>query len=241
MEISVVVPVFNGERSLLELNKRIIRTLSKEYNKFEIIYVDDRSQDNSRKIIELLKQSNNCVEYIFHKYNYGQQSAIFSGLKKSRGEIIITIDDDLQHPPEEILLIINELKNYDGVFAFPLEKPHKLYRKWGSYLTNQLFNLLFKKDSKLKISSFRAIRRNLINRMIEEESYFVYISALMIKNSINLKTIYNKQFQRKYGNSNYNFSKLFKLYINIIIYYSDFCMLKSFRKKASQFEIQKES
>ena len=235
MNISIIVPVYNGEKSLNELNKRLMNSLK---NDFEIIYVDDFSKDDSKQVIKKLSENYNQVKYIFFNKNYGQQAAIFAGLKKSIGDIVITIDDDLQHPPEDISILISELKEYEGVFAFPVEKPHKNYRKMGSFFTDRLFNCILKKDKGINISSFRAIRRELVDRMIKHEKHFVYISALMMLESTKLKTIYNMQLHRKYGNSNYNLRKLVKLYLNIIIYYGE---IKILQNKKSLYDIDEES
>lgn len=235
MNVSVIVPVYNGEKSLNELNKRLIDSLKKD---FEIIYVDDYSKDNSKQVIKKLFENSKQVKYIFFNKNYGQQAAIFAGLKKSKGDIVITIDDDLQHPPEDISILISELKEYEGIFAFPVEKPHKNYRKLGSFFTDRLFNYIFKKDKNINISSFRAIRRELVDRMIKHEKHFIYISALMMIESDKLKTIYNNQLHRKYGNSNYNFKKLIKLYLYIIIYYGE---IKILQNKKPLYKINEES
>ncbi|MBN2259090.1 MAG: glycosyltransferase family 2 protein [Clostridiales bacterium] len=234
MDISVIIPVYNGEKSLFELNKRLADVLK---NNFEIIYVDDFSNDNSRKIIRQIAYEDQRIKYIFFDKNYGQQAAIFAGLKKSRGEIVLTLDDDLQHRPEDIPILTACLDDFEGVFAFPFEKPHSRYRKWGSHFTDQLFNVLFKKEKTLKISSFRAIKRDLVDRMLLSQAHFVYISALMIKESNKLKTIYNDQLHRKYGNSNYNLLKLMKLYLNIIIYYGE---IKIMQRNKPLFIVEEE-
>lgn len=241
MQISIVIPVFNGEKSLMELNKRLIQTLSKQFQEFEIIYVDDDSNDKSKSVIKELCTENDVVKYVFLKSNSGQQAAIFAGMQKSKGDILVTIDDDLQHPPEDIIQIVSDLDGYDGIFAFPYEKPHKRYRKLGSFMTNKLFKILFKKADDLKISSFRAIKRPLVNKMLATNQSFVYISALMIKNSWNLKTIYSRQFHRKYGQSNYSFRKLLMLYLNIIIYYSDNGLMRRMQKKTELYQVLEES
>jgi undecaprenyl-phosphate 4-deoxy-4-formamido-L-arabinose transferase len=235
VNVSVVVPVYNGEKSLNELNKRLIDSLKKD---FEIIYVDDYSKDNSKQVIKKLSKNYNQVKYIFFDENYGQQAAIFAGLKKSIGNIVITIDDDLQHPPEDIQILISELKEHEGIFAFPVEKPHSKFRKMGSYFTDRLFNFILKKDKDINISSFRAIRRELVDRMIKHEKHFIYISALMMIESDKLKTIYNEQLHRKYGNSNYNFKKLVRLYLNIIIYYGE---IKTLQSKKPLYKIDEEN
>lgn len=240
MEISVIIPVYNGEHSLQELNKRIHGALDKTGRSFEIIFVDDDSLDRSRAVIRTISEIDLQVRYVFFSENAGQQAAIFAGLEKSTGEIVITIDDDLQHPPEDIPLLLEELGTYEGIFAFPIEKPHIFYRKLGSFLTDRLFNWIFGKEYDLKISSFRAIRRELVNRMIAEQSGFVYISALMIINSKCLKTIYHQQFHRKYGNSNYNLKKLTRLYLNILVQYGGIRVLNGMKHPLPLYRIEEE-
>ncbi|OPL07528.1 MAG: hypothetical protein AVO33_05250 [delta proteobacterium ML8_F1] len=236
MNISIVVPVYNSEKSLMELNERLIGVLEGE--SYEIIFVDDASHDASREVIEALSRGNPQIRYIFFDRNYGQQAAIFAGLKKSRGERVITLDDDLQHLPEDIPMILEALEDCEGIFAFPEIKPHKGYRRLGSFMTHHLFNGLFKKDKALRISSYRGIKRSLVDRMIREEAAFVYISALMIQHSDSLKTIYHRQNQRKHGESNYNFRKLLSLYMKIIIYYGPW---KGMRSNQPLYRIQREN
>ncbi len=240
MEVSVIIPVYNGEHSLQELNRRIHESLDGTGRSFEIIYVDDDSIDQSRSVIRAISKTDSQVRYVFFSENAGQQAAIFAGLKKSSGEIMVTIDDDLQHPPEDIPRLLEELGTNEGIFAFPIEKPHMVYRKWGSYLTDRLFNWIFGKDHALKISSFRAIRRELVDRMVSQQSGFVYISALMIINSTRLKTIYHQQFHRKYGNSNYNLKKLTRLYLNILVQYGGIKVLKGMKHPLPLYKIEEE-
>jgi undecaprenyl-phosphate 4-deoxy-4-formamido-L-arabinose transferase len=241
VEISIVIPVFNGAKSLLELNRRIGKTLVEMDMSYEIIYVDDCSKDQSRQVIRELSQESKTVRYVFFKQNSGQQAAIFAGLEKSSGKIIVTLDDDLQHPPEDIALLVDSLEGYEGVFAFPIEKPHKRYRKMGSLLTDRLFNVLFSKEDHLKISSYRAIRRSLVDKMIQEKTNFVYISALMLKHSGDLKTIFSQQLHRKYGDSNYTFRRLLKLYGKIIVYYSGIKVFACLKNKKNLYIIEEEN
>jgi undecaprenyl-phosphate 4-deoxy-4-formamido-L-arabinose transferase len=227
MKVSVVIPVYNSEKSIAELSHRLMKTL--EGLAFEIILVDDGSSDGTRALIKSMAGRHGEIRYIFFDRNYGQQAAIFAGLRKSSGEAVITLDDDLQHAPEDIPMILALLEEYEGVFAFPEMKPHSGYRKLGSWMTHRLFNRLFSKDKELRISSFRGIRRALVDKMIAEETAFVYISALMIRHSHRLKTIYHQQYQRKHGDSNYSFKKLLALYLKILIHYGPLRGLTSSR------------
>lgn len=240
MEISIVIPVYNAEKSLRELNRRIADVMETEGWSYEIILVDDGSRDGSRRVIRELAESGEHLHYIFFRENAGQQAAIFAGLRKSIGQVVITIDDDLQHPPEDIPLLVDSLESCDGVFGFPYEKPHTMYRRWGSKMTNWLFNRLLRKDKDLKISSFRAIRRPLVDRMIDRSPGFVYISALMILSSDRLKTQYHQQFRRKYGGSNYTLRKLTRLYLDIAIEYGDGILGRLLRRRGPMYRIEEE-
>lgn len=241
MEFSIVIPVYNAEPSLKELTERIARTMRDMGSEYEIILVDDRSRDRSRDIIRSISRENPFIRYVFLSENAGQQAALYAGLERSRGDIVITMDDDLQHPPEEIPVLAASLEGLEGVFGFPEDKPHKVYRRWGSWMTDRLFNRVPGKDRQLKISSFRALRRSLVDRMTGGSPGFVYISALMVLNSEQLATVRHQQFRRRYGASNYTLSKLVKLYLNIIIEYSGWPLTGRFRKPGPLYRVEEES
>ncbi len=237
--ISVVIPVYNSRDSLEELYERLSTVFKSICNHYEIILVDDGSQDNSYEIMQRLHHKDPKVKIIQLNGNFGQQNALMCGFYYAYGDYVVTIDDDLQHRPEEIYKMIQKLDDgYDVVFGIPIKKQHSFYRNIGSKMTDYLFNKICLKPKNIKVSSFRAIKKNIIEQIIKDETSFVYISAIIYKNTQNIGNVHVKHDARKYGKSNYNFIKLFKLFTKLYIYYSNTLFFRGFKRSCPQFEIK---
>ena len=238
-KISVVIPVYNSENSLLELYQKLVKSLDESTNNFEIIMVDDHSKDQSYKQILQLHQQDNRVKAIKLAENFGQQNAIICGFNFVKGDYIVTMDDDLQHQPEDIIKLYNAILNgYEVVYGIPEDREYSLYRKIGSKLTNYLFSLITPKKSEVRVSSFRIMTYDLVKKIIKYEESFVYISAIILQYTDNIDNIYVKHQKRKYGKSNYNFIKLFCLFLRLYIYHGNFSLLKFFKSDKSQYSIE---
>ena len=111
-DLTVIIPVYESQLSLKELCSRLQKTISGINISFEIIFVDDASKDESWKIIQELAASYDNVRALRLGRNYGQHNALLAGIRSARGSILVTMDDDLQHPPEEIPSLISKI--YDG-------------------------------------------------------------------------------------------------------------------------------
>ena len=134
--ISVIVPVYNSERSIKELNKRIINVLNNEDLDYEIIYVNDASVDNSYKIIKSMSIDDENIKCIDLNKNYGQHNALLCGIREARYNTIVTLDDDLQNPPEEIPKLLKKLnEGFDVVYGYPKHEKHGFFRNISSILT----------------------------------------------------------------------------------------------------------
>lgn len=236
--ISIVVPVYNGENSLAELYSAIKKTAAANDFDFELILIDDHSPDQSyQKILELHNQDSR-VKGIRLAQNFGQQNAIFCGFNFAAGDYIITMDDDLQHLPQDIALLYQQIKKgYDVVYAIPEERAHSFYRRLGSKLTNWLFNLITPKNDEIRVSSFRIITREMMQKIKLSDKSFIYLSAIILEQKPEITNIYTRQQQRKYGQSNYNFLKLLKLFLKLYIYYGKLPFLKYLRRQKKQYII----
>jgi undecaprenyl-phosphate 4-deoxy-4-formamido-L-arabinose transferase len=236
--ISIVVPVYNGRNSLAELYSAIKKTAAVNKLEFELILVDDHSPDQSYQKILKLHNQDNRVKGIRLAQNFGQQNAIFCGFKYAVGDYIITMDDDLQHRPQDINLLYQQIKKgYDVVYAIPEERAHSFYRRLGSKLTNWLFNLITLKSEQTRVSSFRIITREIMQKIKLSDKSFIYLSAIILEEKPEIANIYTKQQQRKYGQSNYNFFKLLKLFIKLYLYYGKLPFLKYLRLEKKQYLI----
>ncbi|TDO89254.1 undecaprenyl-phosphate 4-deoxy-4-formamido-L-arabinose transferase [Halanaerobium saccharolyticum] len=236
--ISIVVPVYNGENSLEELYTSINQTAAANKLEFELILVDDHSPDQSYQEILKLHKQDSRVKGIRLAQNFGQQNAIFCGLNYATGDYIITMDDDLQHRPEDIFLLYQKIKEgYDVVYAIPEERKYNFYRKLGSKLTNWLFNVITPKKDGITVSSFRIITREIMQKIIVSDKSFIYLSAIILQEEAEIANVYTRHQQRKYGQSNYNFLKLLKLFLQLYIYYHEIPILKLFRSQKEQYLI----
>lgn len=237
--ISVVVPVYNSQNALTELYERLKRTLEKLEVEFEIILVDDNSSDCSYQKIVELNDKDNRVKGISLSQNFGQQNAIICGFNFVKNDYVITLDDDLQHQPEDLIKLYNKIKEgYDVVYAIPQDREYSIFRKLGSKLTNFLFNLITSKSKEIRVSSYRIIEANLVKKITESKSSFVYISAILLKYTNNIGNIYVSHYDRKHGKSNYSIINLVKLFVNLYIYYGNLPILKYFRDNSKQFLIE---
>ncbi len=236
--MSIVIPVFNSENSIEELYDRLVQTLENIFLDLEIIFVDDNSQDNSFKKLKNIYKKDKRVKVIKLSHNFGQQNALMCGFHYTTGNYIVTMDDDLQHLPENIINLYKEIKKgYDIVYAIPTEKQQKLYRRVGSYLTDKIFNLINNKSKDITVSSFRILKRSLLKKVIQDKRSFVYLSAIILNLTNNIGNIYIEHEERKYGDSNYNLIKLFKLFSKLYIYYSDNHLCKLLRSTNPQYII----
>lgn len=237
--ISVVIPVYNAENSLAELHHRLSKTLQKITEDYEIIMVDDFSVDDSYTQILQLHKKDKKVKAIKLARNFGQQNALICGFNYIKGDYVVTIDDDLQHNPEDIINLYNTIrKGYQVVYCIPVNREYRIYRKIGSKLTNILFSLITPKKRGIRVSSFRIMTRELVEKIIKNEDSFVYISALILQYTDNIANIYVSHIDRKYGKSNYNFMNLARLFIKLYIYHGNLSLLKLFRSKEPQYIIK---
>ena len=221
MLISVVVPVFNSSQSLNELYFRLASVLDDTGAKWEIIMVDDGSEDQSFSVMERIHASDNRVKIIRLSEHAGQHNSTLCGLKYSRGDYVVTIDDDLQNPPEEIPLLLERIKyGFDVVFGIPREKHHKALRNWGSRFIDKSINLIFPAAGAIKRSSFRILTRELVDRMLIHPRPPVYMAALILTHALKPGNIEVRHETRKYGQSNYNIIKTFGMTRNLLINYS---------------------
>ncbi len=225
--LSIVVPVYCGGKTLQELVKRIDDTMINGLNNqaYEIILVDDKSPDESFKVIKDLCRRHENVVGIQLKKNYGQQNATYCGLYYASGDVVITMDDDLQHDPHHIPSLLCQMKaGRDLVYGVFETRDDGFCRQIGSKLTARFFKRKYKALKGLRVSSFRAIQRSLIDRIltetcVDEEKSFIYLSCLLLEKSNGVSNVILPYSERKEGSSNYNLFKLAKLYLKLQAYY----------------------
>jgi len=218
MDYTVVVPVYNGEKTIEELYLRISRCLKKISKNYEVILVDDYSQDKSWEIMNVLYKKYKKLKIIRLTQNFGQHNATLCGMFKAQGNIIITIDDDLQHKPEDIPLLIAKInEGYDVVIAYFKKKEHSFFKKTTSKFMNYLNNILIGKPKDIYLSSFRAFKREIIEDMKKIKTTYPFIPALIFTITKNVTNVILSHYKSKKGATTYSFKKYVKLASNLFI------------------------
>ncbi|MDB4540500.1 glycosyltransferase [bacterium] len=220
-EYSVIIPVYGRGDCLTELVLRLDNKFNDlEWTSPEVVMIDDCGSSESWDRIQEITRSRSNTKGIQLSRNFGQHNAIMCGFHHAAGDIIITIDDDLQQEPESIPRLIDALKvdDLDLVYGAYAEKQHAFGRNIGSNLVNRFYRLIFK--SPVTVTSFRAIRRDLVSSILRYELNFTYIDGLLAWNTTRIGTADIPHHERRSGQSGYTLSKLLVLAMNIFTNFS---------------------
>ena len=211
---SVVVPVYNSEHTLHELYERVSKVFDETLHEdFEMILVDDGSKDHSYEVMEELHDKDNRVKIIQQARNFGQHPALLCGFKYVKGDFIITMDDDLQHPPEEIpklVQVMNERDDVDVIIAKYEGRQHNIIRRMGTWVSVYATSKMLKKPRDLEITSFRLIRRFIVDAIVKMDVHLPQIGNLLVQTSNRIINVSVHHDARKYGKSGYSFKRLAK-------------------------------
>jgi glycosyltransferase involved in cell wall biosynthesis len=218
---SVIIPVYNSERSVRQTVIQVHDQLRCLKKRFEIILVNDGSTDQSWENIEELSFQLPEVTSIDLLKNYGQHHANLCGFRMAKGDYVITMDDDMQNPPEEISVLIEKIKEgYDLVLGNFSSKQHSLHRRLGSQLVGWLNRKIFKTDSNLVLSNYRIFTKNVSQRVCQDSSFSPYIPGLLLKYSNKQANVNVKHHRRAFGKSNYNWRRLINLVATLLFCHS---------------------
>lgn len=219
--ISVVVPVFNSQDSLPVLFQRITDVFAAEHREFELILVDDRSRDGSWIVVTDLARRSSHVRGIRMLRNFGQHNALLCGIRAAKHPIILTIDDDLQNPPEEIPKLLARLDaETDVVYGTPQAESHGLWRDLASQITKIVLQGAMGAETARKVSGFRAFRRRVARAFDEYRSPYVSIDVLLTWGSQRFAAVTVRNDPRPYGVSNYTVRKLVRHALNMMTGFS---------------------
>jgi undecaprenyl-phosphate 4-deoxy-4-formamido-L-arabinose transferase len=222
-EISVVVPVYNEEPIVEELCSRLISVCDGLNRSYEILIVDDGSDDGSFEKLQLIMKAGGTMRLVQLTRNFGQQAAVLAGFRMSRGKIIVQLDSDLQNPPEEIPKLLAALtKDIDLVTTVHKKRQDGLMRVMGSKFLCGFGQLLFGKDVNLNLSSFRVLRRSVIDKIETCRDRSRYMAVLMSWMGLPSVEIEVEHHARKKGTTKYSFLTLFKLSWDLVTGYSNF-------------------
>lgn len=217
-KLSIVVPVYNSEKTIEEVVNKIEIAVSKLNSKFEleIILVNDYSKDNSLEVCKNICKHKSFVKLISFSKNFGQHNALMAGIKMVSGDYIISMDDDMQTPPDEMSKLIDELErnNYDVVFAKYKTENKSIFRVFGSFINDLMANALVEKPKNITINSYFIIKKYIAKEIINYEHAYPYIGGLIFRVTQNVGNILIEHRDRKIGKSNYTFKKLLQLWFN---------------------------
>ena len=215
--LSVVVPVYNSEATLPLLVKRLHPVLTALTPDYELVLVNDGSRDKSWEVVQQLAGEHAWVRGINLMRNYGQHNALLCGIRSVRHEITVTMDDDLQHPPEEIPQMIEELeRGFDVVYGAPEGQQHGLLRNLASELTKLALKKSMGAATARHVSAFRVLRTPLRNAFENYHSPFLSIDVLLTWGSTRFTVRKVRHEPRRMGSSNYTMRMLFTHAMNMV-------------------------
>ena len=207
--LSVVIPVYRSEDSLRELVRSLNDTLPKLATQFECILVNDGSPDNCCEIMLELAEKNDWLRAIELIRNFGQHNAVLCGIRHARYDKIVTMDDDLQHPPEEISRLIERLdQGFDVVYGYPEKAEHSLFRSLASWITKTALKGAMGADTANHSSAFRLFRTRVRRAFNGYRSPNVSIDVLLTWGTNKFSAVPVRHEPRRHGNSNYTFRTL---------------------------------
>lgn len=219
--LSVVIPVYNSEDALPTLLDRLASLLPTFAKQFEVILVNDASRDGSESIIERASDTWDWVVGIQLMRNFGQHNALLAGIREAQFEIIVTMDDDLQHVPEEIPLLLQKLSDgFDVVYGFPTRESHGVWRDLASRVTKLTLQTAMGVEIASRVSSFRAFRTQVREAFVGYSGAFVSIDVLLSWGTSRFAAIPISNPPRTLGKSNYTLSKLLVHAMNMVTGFS---------------------
>jgi undecaprenyl-phosphate 4-deoxy-4-formamido-L-arabinose transferase len=219
--LSIVVPVYRGAATV----GLLVEALSNLHPSggLEVVLVNDGSPDNSGDVCRaLLPTARIPVVYIEHARNYGEHNAVMTGLRHASGDFVITMDDDLQNPPEEVVKLYDHarLGGWDVVYTRYAVKQHAGWRNLGSRFANSVADRLLDKPKGLYLSSFRCMSAMVVGAVTRYSGPYPYIDGLIMQVTQRIDSIEVRHLPRQEGRSNYTLVRLVRLWLNLATSFS---------------------
>ncbi|MFZ5920171.1 MAG: glycosyltransferase family 2 protein [Chloroflexota bacterium] len=218
---SIVIPVYNSEKIVGQVIEQTVTFFKGQGWDFEIVLVNDGSPDGSWEVISRFAATYPRVIAINLFRNYGQHTAVYCGFEHASGDYVITIDDDLQNPPEEIIHLVKKLKDgHDVVFGRFREKQHSQVRTLGSAIIRLINNRIFRCPPGIVPTNFRLIRRDVVDRILSYHTAYPYITGLTLMFANKPGNAWVEHRKRLEGKSNYSLYQILSLVARILFNYS---------------------
>jgi polyisoprenyl-phosphate glycosyltransferase len=222
--VSVVVPAYNSSQILPELVRQLAEALNQDFDSgaYEAIFVNDGSKDATWTVLRDLANQFAWIRVVNLRKNFGQHNALLAGLRLARGQVVILMDDDLQHSPMDIHLLLTELKSadVDVCYAMFKEKKHAKWKIFGSRFNDWTAEKLIGKPFGVRLSSFKAIKREVVDEIAKFNGPFPYVDAIVMAVTGSIANVEVQHYERYTGDSNYSVMESMLLWSKMAMNYS---------------------
>jgi len=232
-KISVVIPIYNEAASLPELLFRVCQTCQ-PYEPYEVVCVDDGSTDQSFETLQHLKSRYPQIVIIKFLKNAGQSAALAAGLKFAQGDIMVTLDADLQNPPEAIPLLLNNMDGVDAVIGWRAGRRDSFVTRWGSWVANAVRRIILRDSFHDNGCTLKAFRRECVSDLMMFEKMVVFLPNLIAMAGYQVREIVVPHEPRKHGKSKYK-----KFSLSGIQAFFDVLFVRGYKKRMLVYEIEK--
>lgn len=218
LELSIVIPIYNEEGNIRLLYQKLDTTLKKLGIKYEIIFIDDKSKDNSLKILKEIENLDKNVKVIEFLKNFGQSSAWDAGIKFSKGVYILMMDGDLQNDPEDIHLLYNKIKNsnYDVISGWRINRKDSFTKKLFSLFSNKLRRSILKENIHDSGCSLKIYKKECLNNIDLYGEMHRYITSILSIKGFNIGEVKVRHNERHSGKTKYGFIRIFKGFLDLL-------------------------
>lgn len=210
---SFVIPCYRSSKTIGKVVKEIESAM--EGRRYEIVLVNDCSPDDTFSVITKLCEEDSKIVGVNLNTNFGQHAALMAGLNATRGDVVVCLDDDGQTPANEVDKLLEEIENgRDAVYASYAEKKHSAFRNWGSRMNDLMLRFMLGKAKDLKVSSYFAVTRLIVDEMIKYTNPYPYVIGLVLRSTKNISNVSVNHREREEGRSGYTLGKLITLWMN---------------------------
>lgn len=223
MHVSIVVPAYRSAECLAELAKQVGQQVGSFTKDFELVLVNDCSPDETWQVISFLAEKYEFVVGINLRKNVGQDNAIMAGLHHAKGDVIIIMDDDLQHDPADVAPLCQTIdRGFDVVYANFDVKKQAVWKNLGSWFNGKVAEVVLGKPPEIYMSPYKAIRKEVVQEIIKYDGPFSYVDGILFSITSNIGQIDATHHDRFAGESNYNLIKSIQVWLKLVTSFSVF-------------------